>query len=166
MKSAAKWIVSVGGVGFMRPASGTWGSAAAVGLAILLHLLGGPWALLIATPVVYLIGLLAVRIHIAGSSNTDPSEVVIDEVAGQFLTLWPVSLGAWWMGASIFALWPGLVAGFFLFRLFDIWKPGPARVADNRGDATGVMLDDIWAGLFAAVALLPLAGLWHLVIMG
>jgi phosphatidylglycerophosphatase A len=154
-------IVSVGGVGYMRPASGTWGSAAAFPLAWLLWLIGGPWALIIATPLTYALGLWAVKQHIAGSANTDPSEVVIDEVAGQFLTLWPVALGAWWVGLSPFALWPGLVAAFFVFRFFDIFKMGPAKRADDRGDATGVMLDDIWAGLFAALTVVALAVIGH-----
>jgi phosphatidylglycerophosphatase A len=58
-------------------------------------------------------------------------------------------------------LWPGLVAAFFGFRFFDIFKMGPAKRADDRGDATGVMLDDIWAGLFAALALIALAAISH-----
>ena len=154
-------IVSVGGVGYLRPASGTWGSAFAFPLAGLLWLIGGPWALLIATPLTYFLGLWAVRHHIEGSANTDPSEVVIDEVAGQFLTLWPVAISAWWTGFTPLHLWPGLVAAFFIFRFFDIFKMGPAKRADDRGDATGVMLDDIWAGGFAALAVVALAVVGH-----
>ena len=154
-------IVTFFGAGYLRPASGTWGSAAAFPAAWLLWLIGGPWALVIATPVVYFVGLWAVRQHLVGHVSTDPKEVVIDEVAGQFLALWPVAFGAWAMEASVFALWPGLLAAFFLFRGFDIWKPGPARTADNRGDAVGVMLDDIWAGLFAAIVVVILAAAAH-----
>jgi phosphatidylglycerophosphatase A len=158
-------IVSVCGVGYLRPASGTWGSAAAFPLAWVLWLIGGPWALAVATPAAYYVGLWAVRQHLVGNISTDPKEVVIDEVAGQFLTLWPVAFGAWWMGVSPLALWPGLVAAFFLFRGFDIWKPGPARTADDRGDAVGVMLDDIWAGAFAAIAVVIFGAIYHGVVM-
>ena len=50
---------------------------------------------------------------------------------------------------------------FLLFRLFDIWKPWLVGRADRRGDAVGVMLDDLWAGLFAGVVSMILAGLYH-----
>jgi phosphatidylglycerophosphatase A len=60
-------------------------------------------------------------------------------------------------------LWPGWVAAFVLFRLFDITKPGPVGWADRRGDALGVMLDDVIAGVFAAVGVVILAGLSHAV---
>jgi phosphatidylglycerophosphatase A len=53
------------------------------------------------------------------------------------------------------------VAGFALFRLFDITKPGPIGWADRRGDALGVMLDDVIAGVFAALGVLVLAALYH-----
>ncbi|MEO8530237.1 MAG: phosphatidylglycerophosphatase A [Deltaproteobacteria bacterium] len=158
-------IVSIGGVGYLRPASGTWGSAAAFPIAYLLWLIGGPWAIAIATPLIYFLGVWAVRQHIANHESTDPKEVVIDEVAGQFLALWPVAFGAWSMNADPFRLWPGLVAAFLLFRIFDIWKPGPAGKADQRHDAVGVMLDDIWAGLFAGMTVVLLAAIAHGIMM-
>ncbi len=61
--------------------------------------------------------------------------------------------------------WPGWIAAFLFFRLFDIWKPGPIGRADRRGDAAGVMLDDLWAGVFAGIARLVAAGLAHGVLM-
>ena len=90
---------------------------------------------------------------------------MIDEVAGQWLALLPVAFGAWHAGAAITALWPGWIAAFVLFRLFDIWKPGPIRWADRRGDALGVMLDDLIAGLFAGVGVAVLAGIAHGLLM-
>jgi phosphatidylglycerophosphatase A len=159
-------IVSIGGVGYLRPASGTWGSAAAFPIAGLLWLIGGPWLIAIATPLVYFLGVWAVRQHIFNHESTDPKEVVIDEVAGQFLALWPVAFGAWWTGFSPLALWPGLLSAFVLFRIFDVWKPGPAGKADRRHDAVGVMLDDIWAGLFAAITVILLAVIGHGLLRG
>jgi phosphatidylglycerophosphatase A len=88
---------------------------------------------------------------------------VIDEVAGQWIALWPIMIGASHVGADVTALWPGWVAAFVLFRLFDITKPGPIGWADRRGDALGVMLDDVIAGVFAAIGVVILAGLSHAV---
>ncbi|EDM70914.1 phosphatidylglycerophosphatase, putative [Roseobacter sp. AzwK-3b] len=90
---------------------------------------------------------------------------MVDEVAGQWLAFWPVSIGAAHVGADLTALWPGWIAAFVLFRLFDIWKPGPVGWADRRGDALGVMLDDIIAGVLAAVGVVALAALSHGVLM-
>ena len=87
--------------------------------------------------------------------------MVIDEVAGQWIALWPVAFGAAMMNAAPSALWPGWVAGFALFRLFDIAKPGWVGRADRRGDALGLMLDDVIAGVFAALGVIVLAGLSH-----
>ena len=61
------------------------------------------------------------------------------------------------MGAELLALYPGWIAAFVLFRLFDIWKPGPVGWADRRGDALGVMLDDVIAGVMAAIGVALLA---------
>jgi phosphatidylglycerophosphatase A len=57
--------------------------------------------------------------------------------------------------------WPGWVVPFALFRLFDIWKPWLVGRADRRGDPAGVMLDDLWAGLFAGICSVVLAGAYH-----
>ena len=97
----------------------------------------------------------------AGTEEHDPSEIVIDEVAGQWIALWPVALGAQMMGIESARLWPGYLAAFILFRLFDIWKPSLIGKADRRGDAVGVMLDDVIAGVFAAICVVILAGLAH-----
>ena len=72
-----------------------------------------------------------------------------------------MAIGAAHSGAPLLALWPGWVAAFLLFRLFDIWKPGPIGWADRRGNATGVMLDDVIAGVFAAVGVVILAAISH-----
>jgi phosphatidylglycerophosphatase A len=157
----SKLIATFFYVGYLRPASGTWGSAAAIPVAYGIHLLGGPIALGLATTIAFFSGLWATDHIIAGQEDHDPSEVVLDEVAGQWIALLPVSYGAWSHDISMVSLWPGILAAFLFFRLFDIWKPGPAGKADARGDAMGVMLDDIWAGLFAAIAVIGLGGAYH-----
>ena len=69
------------------------------------------------------------------------------------------------MSADLLELYPGWIAAFVLFRLFDIWKPWLVGRADARGDALGVMLDDVIAGVFAAIGVAALAALFHLVLM-
>ncbi|MHA6261997.1 phosphatidylglycerophosphatase A family protein [Arenibacterium sp. CAU 1754] len=165
MKRFARAVATVGGVGLLRPAPGTWGSAVALPMAYGLHLIGGFPVLLVATIAVFFLGVWATATATAGEADHDPGEIVIDEVAGQFIALMPLSYPAWSMGIEITALWPGWIAGFILFRLFDITKPGPVGWADRRHDAVGVMLDDVIAGIFAALGVMALAGLYHGVLM-
>ncbi len=159
----SKLIATVFGVGHIRPAPGTWGSGVAVLAALVLHYLGGFPLLFIATLVVIPLGWWATAEVTRGQDDHDPSEVVIDEVAGQWIALLVVSFGAWHAGLNPLALYPGWIAAFVLFRLFDITKPGPIGWADRRGDAWGVMLDDIIAGIFAAIGVAILAFLSHAV---
>ena len=161
-----KLIATFFHVGLMRPAPGTWGSAAAIPVAWLVHgALGFP-GFLVVTALIFGLGWWATGRYTRGTGIHDPSEVVIDEVAGMFVTLLPVSGGLWFIGAAPWLFpWPGWVMGFVLFRLFDIWKPGPIGRADARGDALGVMLDDIIAGVFAAVLVAATAAFVHLVLI-
>ncbi|OAN81153.1 phosphatidylglycerophosphatase A [Jannaschia sp. EhC01] len=157
-------ITTVGGVGLLRPAPGTWGSAAGLLLGIFLHMAGGFWLLLAATVAVTALGYWAVAAEV-GDSSDDPSEIVIDEVAGQWVALWPVSFGASMMGADILALYPGLITAFIAFRVFDIFKPGPVGWADKQHGAFGIMADDIIAGWLAAMIVALFAVFAHLVLM-
>lgn len=154
-------IATVFGVGLLRPAPGTWGSLAALPLAWALHVLGGFTLLALASVAVVFLGWWATKVATAGAEDHDPSEIVIDEVAGQWIALWPVSYGAQFAGVDILALWPGWIAAFVLFRVFDIWKPGPVGWADRRHDAWGVMLDDVVAGVMAALGVAALAAIAH-----
>jgi phosphatidylglycerophosphatase A len=97
------------------------------------------------------------------AEDKDPGEIVIDEVAGQWLALLFPAAAFWQRGLDNWAVeaWPGWVAAFLFFRLFDIWKPGPIGRADRRGDVAGVMIDDLWAGIFAGFAVLVAAGVAH-----
>jgi len=154
-------IATLGHVGHLRPAPGTWGSLAALPLAWLLHVIAGPWLLAAAIVVTFFKGLWATYRESRDRDDPDASEIVIDEVVGQWIAFLPVSVGAAHVGVPLTALWPGWIAAFVLFRLFDIWKPGPIGRADRRGDVLGVMLDDVIAGGFAALGVMVLAALAH-----
>jgi phosphatidylglycerophosphatase A len=151
-------------IGHLRPAPGTWGSFAALPAALILYAVDGPWAVVIGVFVTYVLGHWATTVETRGKDNHDPSEIVIDEVCGQWIALLPVLFGAANNGVSVLDLWPGWIAAFLLFRLFDITKIGPIGWADKRDDATGVMLDDVVAGVFAAICVIILAGLYHVVL--
>lgn len=165
MMGLARLIGTVFYIGHMRPAPGTWGSLVALPAAYLLYQLGGVWLLVVAIVAGFIKGLWATRMMTKGTTDHDPSEIVVDELVGQWIALLPVIYGASMMGASVLALWPGWLAAFLLFRAFDITKPWLVGWADRRDDALGVMLDDVIAGVFAAIGVVALAALFHLVLM-
>lgn len=152
-------------VGHMRPAPGTWGSLAALPAAWAIYMLAGPWGLVIGVITSFALGLWATKEETRGKDNHDPSEIVIDEVAGQWIALLPIAFAATSNDIAITALWPGWIAAFALFRLFDITKIGPIGWADRMDDAMGVMLDDIIAGIFAAIGVILLAAFYHIVLV-
>lgn len=137
------------GSGLMAKAPGTWGSLAALPFAVLLVMSGGVMALAIATIVAFGIGLWASGRYARASAQSDPGNVVIDEVAGQWLALLPAALD-----------WRVYLIGFLAFRVFDIGKPWPAGWMDRKlKGAFGIMIDDVVAGLYAA-AICYAATLW------
>ena len=152
-------------VGHIRPAPGTWGSLAALPAAWALYMLTGPWGLVAGIILSYLLGVWATRVETKGKDNHDPSEIVIDEVCGQWIALLPLAFGAARQDVSILALWPGWIGAFVLFRLFDITKWGPVGWADRMHGPTGVMLDDVIAGIFAAIGVAALAALYHIILI-
>ena len=158
-------IGTIFGVGYIRPAPGTWGSLVALPWAWLLHVLGGFPLLLLGVIAAFLKGWWATSKMTEGSDDHDPSKIVIDEVVGQWIALLPLSYAAWSNDISVHVMWPGWIAAFALFRLFDIWKPWIIGWADRRGDALGVMLDDVIAGVFAAIGVMVLAAFSHGVLM-
>lgn len=157
----SRLVATCFGAGYLRPASGTWASALAVALGLGIDRAFGFPGLALATAAVTGAGFWACARVVA--PGEDPSEIVIDEVAGQWLALLVPAFAFWQRGTADWALdaWPGWVAAFAFFRLFDIWKPWIIGRADRRGDAAGVMLDDLLAGLFAGVAVMLAAGLYH-----
>ena len=144
-------IASGFGTGFSPAAPGTVGSLAALAPGILLGARTG-WLPRAILPVC-IAGLWAIP---RASGGADHGWVVIDEVAGQWITLLgaPPLLGP--AAPRPIARLGWLLAAFALFRLLDITKPGPIGALDRRHDAIGVMGDDIAAGLLGA-ALLRLA---------
>ena len=138
--NAARLVASGGGAGFLPRAPGTWGSlaAAVAGWGVLAA--GGRWALAGAALLATGAGLWAIP---RAGGDADPSWVVIDEVAGMWLTMLPLSRPK---PASV-------LAAFLLFRLFDIAKPGPVRAIDRMPGRVGVMGDDLAAGLAAGALL-------------
>lgn len=161
MRFISTWF----GVGLMKPAPGTWGSFAALPFAWALHVIGGFPLLVVATIAVFFLGWWTTHGATLGAENHDPSEIVIDEIVGQWIALWPVSLGAMMSKSDFLTLWPGILTAFVAFRLFDITKPGPVGWADRRHDALGVMLDDVIAGIMAAIVVGAAAFLAHKVLM-
>ncbi len=141
------------GTGFLRPAPGTWGSLAGLLLWLgaahwlhpsRLHLAVGT---AIAALIALLLGIPASSIVAREAATDDPSFVVLDEVAGQWVAL---------IGVALIAATPRLwacVAAFLLFRIFDILKPSPARQFDRMHSGFGIMMDDIAAGVYALVIL-------------
>ncbi|MBY6005734.1 phosphatidylglycerophosphatase A [Salipiger bermudensis] len=160
-----KAIASFFYVGFLKPAPGTWGSLAALPVAYLLLVAGGFWLLAAATVAAFVLGLIATERMTTNAADHDPSWIVIDEVVGQWIALFPVGYGAMMMSVDVWRLWPGWISAFVFFRLFDIWKPWLVGKADRRGDAMGVMLDDVIAGVFSAIVSIALAALAHGVLM-
>lgn len=135
----ARLIAGGFGCGRAGIAPGTVGSAVALALgAAMLHWF--PPALPAAALAAYLGGLWAVK---AANAEHDPGWVVIDEFAGQWIAMLPLA------GAGPI----GLAAAFVLFRLLDIVKPGPIRLAELQGGPAAVMNDDVVAGAIAALLL-------------
>jgi phosphatidylglycerophosphatase A len=162
----AAMIATVGGIGRLPQAPGTFASLAAIPLAWALHFLGGFPLIAMVTAGLFGMGVTATRLYTGGDDRADPPEVVIDEVVGMLIALWPLSLGLWWQGVpgDVFP-WPGWVLGFIAFRFFDIVKPPPVRQAERLPGAWGVMLDDVVAGLLAAVLAAAAAIVAHGVLM-
>jgi len=135
----ALWIATVGGVGRLPRAPGTFGALAALPIAWGLHSLFGGWGVALAALGAFLAGLWAADIYIRISGIADPGPVVIDELAAQLLVLAIVA-----PGIMTYAI------AFASFRLFDIWKPFPVGWADRRlKGGIGAMTDDLLAALYA-----------------
>lgn len=140
-------VLTLGGIGRLRPAPGTWGSAVVLPAVLL-----GPMACLVLAAVLAVLGSWAVRVGLPGDhAGSDPSWVVVDEGAGQSLALAALPAGAGPLGVLL---------AFLLFRALDILKPGPVGWADRRPGASGIMLDDLIAGAIAGGALLLLRAAW------
>ncbi|MFN0101549.1 MAG: phosphatidylglycerophosphatase A [Bryobacteraceae bacterium] len=139
MGRIATWIATCFGVGYTPKGPGTAGSFAAL-------LFAAPWprhivwlAVLSIVPAIW-----AAHVHAAAKDGKDPQEVVVDEVAGQWIAL---------AGAThLDSITPWIIA-FALFRAFDIWKPFPVRQLEKLPGGVGIVMDDVMAGFYAAVVM-------------
>ena len=142
-------LASAFGVGYCPFASGTAGSLVTIPLAFFCAYNYGITGILLAATISFFIGVIASK-EVLKYTKHDPSLIVIDEVSGQLLSF---TLVANQLQNTTENLWLYLI-GFILFRIFDITKPQPVRFADEKiSNAWGVMLDDILAGIYAAVIL-------------
>ena len=142
----ATLVATFFGAGRLRPGPGTWGSLATVAL---WWLLGSHLPAAARIPVITVLILMVVAIGIPtatlearGCGKKDPSHVVIDEVAGQLVTL-----------IACPVVWQALLAGFILFRVFDITKPPPIRRLEKLPEGTGIVVDDLGAGVYGLIVL-------------
>ena len=161
MSTPATLIATLGGIGRAPQAPGTWASLATLPVAFVLHGLGGFPLFAAATGLCAVGGFLAVRAYLAGGDG-DPPEVVIDEMLGMLLALWPLSFGLWLRGVDPWVFpWPGWVGAFLDFRYFDILKPPPIGRLERLPGAWGVMADDALAGVFAGIVVAAAALVAH-----
>jgi len=153
------------GSGLSPVAPGTAGSAVALALA---WLLAGALGHAHASSVTAGVGLLASGLAIGVAAvplstrvaraleEKDPGCVVLDEFSGQFIASSPIPLFRFGSEGAAAAAW---LASFFLFRLFDVWKPGPVRRLQDLPEGWGIVADDVLAGLLAAGGSLIVASL-------
>lgn len=136
------------GVGYLPLAPGTFGSLVSVGLFLLLAraVTGNALVLivLVSIAVVTFAGIWAGSRIEQLSGRKDPGKVVVDEVAGQLIALFPLTLFARWSTAAV-------IVSFILFRFFDIVKPYPANRLQEVDGGMGIMFDDLLAGVYGAV---------------
>ena len=136
------------GVGYLPLAPGTWGSLVGVGIFLLLtRVIAGN--ALVGVVLVFIIVVTAVGTWAATrteelSERKDPGKIVVDEVAGQLIALFPLTLFTSWSTMAV-------IVSFILFRFFDIVKPYPANRLQELNGGAGVMFDDLVAGVYAAV---------------
>ena len=151
MKSLARVIATCCYCGYSPVAPGTAGSAAAILIAwLLVHFAGfGPREILILGLVFIAPSIWAANVISKETGISDPGFVVADEVVGQWITI----------GGATHLNWKSWLAAFFLFRLLDIWKPPPARQFDRMHGGTGIVMDDVAAGVYGALVLFA-AGVW------
>lgn len=139
--------ISTFGVGYLPLAPGTWGSLLTVAIFLGFTQLAKGNALvalvLVSIVAVTLAGVWAASRTEELSNRKDPRKIVVDEVAGQLISLFPLTLFARWSIVTV-------IISFILFRFFDIVKPYPARRLEALEGGLGVMCDDLIAGVYAA----------------
>jgi phosphatidylglycerophosphatase A len=156
-------IATAFGLGYLPKAPGTFGSLGGVALTAIywsillpdkpfghfaadIHFDVSPtWTAVAVTLLVAIVGVAAASSVAKYRGTKDPQDVVIDEVSGQLIAYFGIGAGT--------PNWKYLLLGFILFRVFDIWKPFPARQAESLPGGLGIMADDWIAGIYAALGL-------------
>ena len=157
MNKLALIIATYFGAGMISKAPGTIGSLATLPLAFVMAYFFGQDGILCAIVISFFIGVWAVNKLTKDSDEKDPSKVVIDETAGQLMSF--VLVAPYLQGNLSSKAIVVYLLGFGLFRFFDIIKTGPVKWADTKiKNAWGVMLDDVFAGIFAAIVLMLITG--------
>ncbi len=157
MSRLANAVATTFGLGDHLPAPGTTAGSLPAALVwfVVAALLGeSPWLILVTTAgfvAAVVAGIWAADEEIRVRGRSDPGPVVVDEVAGQWLTY--LCALAFWTLLSIHELALFTAAGFFLFRLFDVVKPWPVSRLERLDGGLGVMADDLGAGLLAGLVL-------------
>jgi len=141
-------LATVRGAGFFPIAPGTVGSAVGVGVYLLTRHWLWAWQLGLLAAII-LIGVWASGVTAAALNREDPGPVVIDEVAGQLVTLFLTGVGP-----------TGAIIGFFVFRIFDIIKPWPARQLEDLPGGVGIVADDVMAGVYGWVVVTGILWWW------
>lgn len=167
----AWWVATGFGSGYLKPAPGTWGSAAAALAWLAMRRAtfrlpgGGPlegwlWYGILPAMGLTWIAIRASEAVVAETGEKDPSYIVADEWAGIWIALIPLWLLVPFNG-PVPLLDVRSLAPFLLFRLFDVWKPGVVHDLQSLPGGRGIVMDDVLAGIYAAVGtalLLPLLG--------
>jgi phosphatidylglycerophosphatase A len=133
-------------IGYLRPAPGSWGSLVALLVGFAIINTTGLYGLCFAILASFGLGWWATTLQTKDQVDHDPSEIVIDEVAGQWVSLLPLAI---WPQQFDISIWYWLLT-FGAFRMFDITKPGLVGWADRQLGPLWVMLDDVIAGIMAA----------------
>ena len=146
-KSPLFWLVTGLGAGMAKPGPGTWGSVVALPLAFgLLALNASAVILVVAALLLTVISSFAIDRIEAQTGIHDAPEIIIDEIAGQWLALLPLATLPF--SAPLYGI------AFVFFRIFDIFKPWPISWLDKKvGGGFGVMVDDLVAGIFSAISI-------------
>lgn len=148
LKKPYVWLATWGGAGFLRPAPGTWGSATSIPVGLIVYSLWAAPGMIIGILLITLAGYWSAALFDQSTGGHDNKMIVIDEAAGQWIAL---LAAIHFMGLHIITV----TLSFLLFRLFDILKPWPISYIDRHmSGASGVMADDILAGLIAALCLI------------
>ena len=149
MGRVAVFLATFGYVGYFPIAPGTAGSLAALALYAVVRWFGTPGVELVAIVAVLIAGVWAAHETERVLQLKDPGPVVIDEVLGMLVTLAFMPLSIW-----------GIVAGFVVFRIFDVIKPFPAGRLEHLPGGFGIMADDAMAGVYGQVVMRIAITLW------